>query len=245
MAKTAPAAKPGTNVVSLKERMKQEVATLSSRTAPPSGDNISITQDKHFKLPNGSKHPGPLSVIIVDFMSKNEFYEGAYDPNNMTSPACFAIGQTPTTMAPSPNAPVPQSKTCTGCPMNEFGSAGKGKACKNMRVLAVLPPDADADEPLAIIKVSPTALKSFDGYVNSVAQKFGVPPLGVVTELSFDPNQTYATLRFGNPTPCSEDQLTVAFARKDEARKRLEVEPDVSRYVAPVAKGKKVANGRR
>lgn len=244
MAKTAVATKPSTNVISLKDRMKQELATLASRTAAPSGDMIGITQDKHFKLPDGSKNPGPLSVIIVDFMSQNKFYEGAYDSKNIAPPACFAIGQTITTMAPSPNAPNPQSKACSGCPMNEFGSSGNAKACKNTRVLAVLPPDADVDTPLAILSVSPSALKAFDSYINAVASKFELTSLGVVTDISFDPNVDYGSLRFGNPKPCTEEQLTIAYSRKEEARKRLEVEPDVSNYTPLAAKGKKVA-GRR
>lgn len=245
MAKLPVAKSPGTNIVSIQERMRAEVATLAERTAPPSGDTISITQDKHFKLPNGTKHAGPMQLVIVDFISENRFYEGTYNPKSIVPPACFALGVVPTTMAPSKNAPNKQSDKCTSCPMNEFGSAenGKGKACKNTRVLAVLPIDADADTPLAILKVSPTGLKSFDGYVNAVAAKFNLPPMGVITEVSFDPGSEHASLRFSNPTPAGDALLTLAFSRKAEARNRLEVEPDVSQYVA--SKPKKATNGRR
>ena len=100
-----------------------------------------------------------------------------------------------------------------------------------MRVLAVLPPDADADTPLWILSVSPTAMKSFDGYVADVARRLQVPPVGVVTEIWFDPESDYASLRFGNPR--QNDDIGTFYARKEEAQKRLAQEPDVSAYEAP------------
>ncbi len=229
--------KASSAIVSIKDALARELAAQANKTAPPGGDVIQITQDKHFKLPDGTKHAGPLELVIVEFNSANTFYEGTYDPNNITPPACFAIGDIPTAMAPSDKSPVKQSDSCGTCPMNQFGSSGKGKACKNTRVLAVLPPDADDDTPLWVLKVSPTALKAFDSYVAEIARKFNVPPVGVVTEVSFDPSQTYATLRFGNPTP--NENLATHYSRKEEAQKRLLVEPDVSAYEAPApAKGK-------
>ena len=133
-------------VVSIQEQLKAQVAAMAGKIAPPSGINIRITQDKKFQLPDGSKVEGPLDLVIVDFVSRNTFYEGTYDPNNITPPACFAIHPEPKQMAPSENSPIKQSDDCASCPMNQFGSSGKGKACKNGRMLAVLPPDADDRE---------------------------------------------------------------------------------------------------
>ena len=155
-------------VVSIQEQLKAQVAAMAGKIAPPSGINIRITQDKKFQLPDGSKVEGPLDLVIVDFVSRNTFYEGTYDPNNITPPTCFAIHPELKQMAPSENSPIKQSDDCASCPMNQFGSSGKGKACKNGRMLAVLPPDADADTPLWLLQVSPTALKGFDGFVGPV-----------------------------------------------------------------------------
>ena len=168
-------------VVSIQEQLKAQVAAMAGKIAPPSGINIRITQDKKFQLPDGSKVEGPLDLVIVDFVSRNTFYEGTYDPNNITPPACFAIHPEPKQMAPSENSPIKQSDDCASCPMNQFGSSGKGKACKNGRMLAVLPPDADADTPLWLLQVSPTALKGFDGFVGSVARTFQMPPIAVIS----------------------------------------------------------------
>lgn len=226
------------NIVSIQEALKAQAAGMADRTAPAGGNSIRITQDKQFLLPDGSKTPGPLELVIVDFTAKNAFYEGAYDSKAITPPACFAIGSNPLKMVPSKNAPLGQATDCQSCPNNQFGSDGNGKACKNSRVLAVLPPDADADTPMWILATSPTANKGFDGFVTSVARVFQVPPVGVVATVGFDPNETYAKLTFTNPQP--NTNLAEHFARQEEAKAMLAVEPDVSKFVkAPPARGGK------
>lgn len=230
------------NLVDIRALLAKEITDMASRVGAPGGDVISITQDKKFKFPDGTKSDGPIKLVIVDFVSANSFYEGAYDPNNISPPACFAIGTNPTQLAPSKNSPVAQAIACSSCPMNQFGSAGNGKACKNSRVLAVLPPGATADTPMWILKVSPTALKAFDAYVTSIVRSFQLPPVSVVTEVSFDDSVTYASLRFGNPEP--NEDLEICFARKGEAMERLLTEPDVSQF--EIAPPKKAATpGRR
>lgn len=223
----------GSAVMDIQAAMKAELASLADRVAPASGDKINV-KGKVFTLPDGSK-VDTLDVVIVDFMAVNNFYEGAYDPKNIVPPTCFAIGQIPTNLVPSSNAPVKQSDACASCPMNQFGSDGDGKACKNQRRLALLPPDADEDTPLWILDVSPTGLKSFDGYVRSAASKFGVTPVGLITQITFDPASDYPSLRFGDPRP--NEQVATHWGRRTEALERLMQEPDVSSYAAPAAKG--------
>lgn len=239
---TAIAIKKSSGAISIKETMAAELAALAGRTGNPGGDKITLKNDKTFNLPDGSK-VDTLEVVIVDFIGVNNYYEGAYDKDNISPPACFAIGQVIADMVPSDNAPVKQSDACASCPMNAFGSSGTGKACKNMRRLAVLPPDADADDPLWIIDVSPTGLKSFDGYVRSVASKFGMIPVGVVTTITMDQTADYPSLRFGDPRP--NDNVDVHWERRAEAKERLEQEPDVSAYAPPAPKGRAAAPARK
>lgn len=231
------------NIVDIRAMLAKEAADMAGRVGAPGGDVIKVTQDKRFEFPDGTKSAGPVQMVIVDFMSSNAFYEGSYDPNNISPPACFAIGSKPTMLVPSNNSPVKQADACSACPMNQFGSAGNGKACKNSRVLAVLPPGATADTPLWILKVSPTALKAFDAYVTQVARQFHLPPVAVVTEISFDESVSYSSLRFGNPVP--NEDLETYFARKGEALERLLTEPDVSQYEAPAPQKKAAAPMRR
>lgn len=232
----------GSNVVSIMEALKAQAASVSEKTAPASGNTIRITQDKQFMLPDGTK-TDTLQVVIVDFASKFTFYEGAFDPKNITPPACFALGTNPLKMVPSKNAPLSQATDCQSCPNNQFGSDGNGKACKNSRILAVLPPDADADTPMWVLNVSPTALKGFDGFVASVSRMFQTPPIGVVTTISFDESVTFAKLVFTDPQPNAN--IAEHFARQAEARDLLTAEPDVSQYKSPAKAPARKAVGRR
>ena len=171
---TAVAVKKTGAVVSITEiqnQLKAQAAAINEKVAPASGITIQVSQSKEFKFPDGTKGD-EFECVIVDFTSVNFFYEGEYDKDNITPPACFAVGNNPLQLVPSDNSPNKQNDTCKGCPMNEFGSAGKGKACKNQRLLAVLPPDATEDTPIWLLKVSPTAIKAFDSYVRSVASAF-------------------------------------------------------------------------
>ena len=226
------------NIVSIKEALQAQAAGMGDRVAPAGGAAIRVTQDKQFLLPDGTKTPGPLELVIVDFIAKNAFYEGAYDPKNIAPPACFSLGTNPLKMVPSKNAPLGQSSDCASCPNNQFGSDGNGKACKNCRVLAVLPPDADENTPLWTLSTSPTANKGFDGFVSSVVRVFQMPPIGVVTTVGFDENETYAKLTFTNPQP--NPRVGEHFARQEEAKAMLAVEPDTTKFVkAPPARGGK------
>lgn len=215
-------------LVSIKEQLAAQVAANQGRVAPESGITIRVGQDKTFSMPDGTKSRGPLQLVVLDFAYYNAFYEGTYDPKNISPPACFALSPLPKDMVPSASSPARQSDDCSSCPMNVFGSAGDGKACKNQVKLAVLPPDADEDTPIWLLNVSPTALKGFNGFVGSVARTFNVPPIGVVVEIGFDDTVTYARLAFSDPAP--NENVGVHFARQAEAQKLLGVEPDVSSY---------------
>lgn len=248
----APAKRASTNIVDIKAQLAAQVAALADRTAPAQGAAVRVTQDKKFKFPDGTEDTA-FSAVVVDFVTIRKFYPGVYDPNNITPPACFAISTNPKGMNPSTNSPElqnpPEQGGCDKCPNNQWGSAnvGQGKACKESRKLALLPPaDAGekvADMPLWTLEVSPTAIRPFDGYVNSVAKTFGLPPVGVVTDIGFDASQTYASVRLSNPAPNNE--LGDYVARQGEAQEMLMVEPDVSGYgqeaPAPAARGRQQA----
>lgn len=236
---TAVAVKKSTGgLVSVQDMMAAQLAALQGKTAPAGGNSIRVTQDKKFVMPDGSSTSDPINAVILDFTSYNTFYEDKFDKNNIVPPTCFAIGDIPLKLVPSDNSPVKQADTCAECPMNVFGSDGDGKACKNSRLLAVqlAVPDPDnggrltvfEDTPIWTIKVSPTAIKGYDGYVKTVARVFQAPPVGVLTQISFDENRTYASLTFGEPQP--NEDLEVCVPRIVEAKEMLIAEPDVSGY---------------
>ena len=245
MAKSTAVAKAKLNLpANVSEQLAAEAASITNRIGSPSGDRIKVTQSKRFRLPSGEESAGPIEAVIVDFVSMNLYYEGAFDPNDITPPLCAAIGLEPSTLEPFDDATAKQCDTCVACPQNQFGSAGRGKACQNTRLLALLAPDANMDTPLLLLKVSPTALRSFDGYVAQVGRSFNVPPLGVVTEISLDADSDYPSLRFGSPRPATPEQIALAMARRDEARARLTAKPDFNANEVAKAAPKKTATRR-
>ena len=244
MAKKKEAAVPGTAVATAKKtsmvdiyaELKKESANIKAKIGSPGGDMIRTTQDKHFILPNGTKDNKPLRVVILDFVSLNQFFDRPYKKGEESPAACFALSAETKGMVPSPNSPDKQADACDICPNNEYGSNGAGKACGNTRLLAIVEDSADPEAPIRLLKVSATAIKGFDAYVNTIHAQFELPPVGVVTEIYFDPTVTYASLRFGNPSP--NENLAVHYERRAAALKRLLTEPDVSQYKPPVAAGK-------
>ena len=239
---TAVAVKKATsgNVVSIQEALKAQAVALAGRTAPATGSKIRLSPGK-FTLPDGTSTPGPLELVVVDFVSKNTYYPDGFDPRNIVPPTCFAIGTDIKSMVPSPNSPVNQNQgsDCASCPQNQWESdpkGGRGKACKNSRLMAVLPPDATDETPMWLLATSPTGVKSFDAFVAAVATMYEMPPVGSVVTVSLNPNETFAQLVFSDPVP--NPNVGVHFARQGEAQKMLAVEPDVSGWVAPTAKGR-------
>ena len=237
---TAVAVKKNTStaVVNIQDMLRKQAEANASRVEPGSGKSIRIGQDKSFTLPDGTKTRESLQLVVVDFVSRNEYYEGAYNKDDITPPNCFAIHPEPKQLAPSDNSPDKQADSCADCPMNQFGSAptGAGKACKNTRVLAVMPPDADDDTEIWTLKVSPTAIKAFDGFVAGVNRAFQLPPVGVVVTVGFSDAKDFPSLEFTDPQ--LNENVAVHFGRQDEAREMLMREPDVSSFGAekPAAK---------
>lgn len=223
------------DVKAMQEQLRAQAAAMAERTTPPGGNKIMAGTDRQFKLPDGTKTP-ELKAVIVDFVTVHNFYERAFDPKAIMPPGCFAVGTNPRDMAPVQESPNLQAESCQVCPMNEFGSSGNGKACKNSRRLALLPVDDEGnvlgDDDILILDISPTAIKPFDGYVQHVTRTFQLPPVGVITTFSFDPAADYAKVICSDPQPLNN--IGDAFARQAEAKDMLMAKPDFSGW-EPVA----------
>lgn len=226
---TAVAVKQSTAVVDIQAMLKANREALDGRTASATGNMIK-TNGKVFTFPDGRKTP-TADLVVVDFVSRNEFYDRDYDRDVIVPPACFAIGTTIKTLTPSDNSPIKQANTCAECPMNEFGSKGKGKACSNCYLLAVLPPDADETTPIYTLKVSPTGRKSFESFIASLKNIQSSPVENIVT-VTFNDAVDYPQVSFDDVLP--NDNVGAHIVRMNEAKAVLTQEPDTSSY-APVA----------
>ncbi|MGH9890836.1 MAG: hypothetical protein ACREA0_02380 [bacterium] len=229
---------PGTAMLDIQAEIAAEMARLKKTVAAPSGNKIS-TAGKQFKLPDGVKDPGPMTVVIIDYVTANSFYVGKFDRMNPKPPVCFAVGKEIEALAPVTASPDKQSENCTSCPMNQWGAPGQAKECKNTRLLAIVPPGAEEGSPIMTLSVAPKGLKGFDKYVADVGRQFGLPPTGVLTEISFDETVDFEKLVFRAVGP--NENLKLHWGRKAEAMEMLLVEPDFTRGAQPASPPRGVA----
>jgi hypothetical protein len=143
-----------------------------------------------------------LECVVLVAAHENLFYTGRYDPNTPQVPACYAFGDTEAenpqdTMVPHEESSDPQSDTCATCPNNVMGSSetGRGKACKNVRKLAVVSvDDVESAETLSeaevrVLSVSVTSAKFWSKYVKQVcAEELQRPAWAVRTKIKLLPD---------------------------------------------------------
>lgn len=144
-----------------------------------------------------------LRVVVLRAKQgfEKRYYAGAYDPTSTEAkaPDCYSMnGQTP-----EPGCAKPQNSSCAGCAQNAFGTGkdangnpGKGKACSDRKLLAVLYPNPDTKK-LEIYGLSlpPASLKKFGAYVDTLT-KNNVPLPAATTVIGFDDKTSFPVLTF-------------------------------------------------
>lgn len=183
----------------------------------------------------GNPVPGnQMGVVIADGVLEHAFYEGDFDPDQPASPVCFAFGRDEAEMKPHEKSTKPQAPKCQGCPNNAFGSAekGKGKACKNLARLALLPAgqfnakgEFELDDDPAhyqsaaagFYRVSVTSVKGYAAYVMSVANTLERPPHGVITRIKIVPDaKSQFKTTFETIESAPDELMPVLMARHKE-----------------------------
>jgi hypothetical protein len=144
---------------------------------------------------NGEESGKVLDCVLLGAVFENDYYEGEFDPQAVARPVCQAIAKTEDQLAPSQEEgsrpPKPQHERCAGCWANAFNTdprGGKGKACKNLRRLALLPADRLDAATLgevagARLRVPLTSVREYAAYANKLATGFRRPLFSVVTRL--------------------------------------------------------------
>jgi hypothetical protein len=260
-------AKPGTavavskpsasNIVSIREQIKANLAAQAGKTE---GGSKKIKFDRNtFTLPSGAMFQAPMRAVIVDFNTHHSLYEKNYKAGEISPIICAALGDNPRAMAPYASIASPQCGDCNGCWANEFKSAtngGNGKACKQVRTLAVMVEDAngviDPKGPIFLMQTNVTANKVFDAFVKSTASIHQLAPVNVVVSLGIDSsNPTWNFVTYDNVTPLDEADMGAFMARLPEAKGMLNEEVTVSEptpepvKAAPAARGKVSVAARR
>lgn len=169
---------------------------------------------------DGAPVPGnKVAVIIAAAVIEKAYYVGRYDPDDPQPPVCFAFDTDPDALAPNPEHVADlQNEDCASCPWNVWGSSdvGKGKACKDVRRLALIPAGTIAKNgdinlvddtkeiekaELGFAKLPPTSLNGYAAFVRQVASTMKRPPHGV-----------YALMEC---VPDSKNQFVITFEALD------------------------------
>jgi hypothetical protein len=186
--------KTGTEVVD----WQSQLASMAIETAAaekPSGNWVSF---KGGQLTiNGTSMPkNQVDCVVLQSIFENQLYEDRYDPNNPQPPICYAMSETDDDLKPHADSAKPQAESCEVCPNNVWGSdpgGGKGKACKNVRRLAIISAtDLDVDKlpsaEVALAKLPVTSVKNWSTYASQIANVLKLPPLAVISNMSVEPD---------------------------------------------------------
>lgn len=171
-----------------------------------------------------------LNAIILGSVFLNTYYVDGFDPDNPSSPVCYAIHDGPTAkgMAPHEKSTDKQHEECAGCPQNVFGTADKGraKACQNRRRLALITEDAletgIGDAQVAQLLVPVTSVRDFAKFTTDIAETLKRPPLGIVSEISLVPNTNKRSnaqwvMKFKAVREVPEEQIGALLAKADSS----------------------------
>lgn len=232
--KPAEGAKPGTAIVSWKEKMLA-VQQKAAATEAPKGGFLSFKGGRMSY--DDTPIPGDkINVIIVAFVLENAWFKNPYNPLKTESPVCYAMGAEEEGMVPHEDSEEPQHTDCATCPKNEWGSAGggsRGKACKNSRRIFVIPADSVKDGVEGIkkanlvgCKLPVTSLKAFSKHINNIVKVLNTVPFGVVCELSVTPsNENIFSVNWKIMDQITDEALLQALYAKHEAAEKLCYQP--------------------
>lgn len=150
------------SVAELRKQLITQAQTAKDALPPITSSRIALKKDG-FVLPDDSTSDHIVGIVIgVAYM--NVFYDKPYRPGVIEEPACWALSNNANNLAPLSTVNRKQSDTCEGCAKNQWGSAGKGKACRNKIRLAITPaevPKVGAKPTVFTMALPPTSTGSF------------------------------------------------------------------------------------
>ena len=234
--------------------MQQEVETEKSVST---GGKFISTKGGQLSFDGNPMKGNEMYVVIVDHIFENAYYEGRFNPDNPQPPTCFAFGRSEAELIPHVNVIEAEQNPCDNCAdchMNQWGSDGKGKACKNVRRLALIPAghvnkkseelelyDADhfATAEIAYLKLPVTSTKGFSTYVKQVAQAYSKPVLGVITRVYITPDaKTQYKVNFEAIDEVPAELLGTLMQRRSMVTEEIDFPYSLEREEAPAPQPK-------
>lgn len=235
--------KPSTELsTSVEQQLAQRVQTAMANTEPDTS-NIIRPDLQGFQY-QGATLGMEFHAIVLGAVYENTYYDRPYEKDaGVVMPLCWALGDNQRDIAPLADLVTRQAPSCAECEFNEFGTAlqGKGKACRNgMRIAVVAvgdPEDMSTCDPteVAVLRISPTAIKVFNGYARKV-YRANRDLLQVVTKFGIDRGSTYPKIADPEPVASVNDATLIQRLLAIDVRSVLYDVPyilDPEPYVAP------------
>jgi hypothetical protein len=189
-----------------------------------------------------------MRAIIIGAVHEHQYYDPDvdYDADNPSSPICFAFGEEEGEMKPHEASPKAQHESCEGCPNNEWGSSdrGKGKACKEVRRLALIA-ESDLDDldnaDIVYMKVPVTSVRNFSRYVSKdLGDVLHRPYWAVLTTIKVIPDKkSQFKVQFELHEKVETDKLLEKLEKKYEEAMKTIGFPYIAREREEAPRGKK------
>lgn len=207
MAKTKnlPVTRAATLPANWEEQMAADAKASAAAVTNIGGGNWLSIRNGVLKFQGTPLPDSQLDAVALCWIFDKAFYDPKveFDPDNPTSPLCWALGEDKAgqdikKLTPSDESHERQADACEGCPQNDFGTSrrGKGKACKDQVRIALLHADylksADlvADAPIVFLRVPPTSISAWAAHVKKITNVLEKAPYGVVTRVSAAPDDS-------------------------------------------------------
>lgn len=224
-------------IMSIRDQIKKQAAALNESLAVKA---ISVNKKGNFQIGAIESTSDTMQVVILAFSYSKAYWEKSFSAGNSSVPDCTAQGDVDTYYAEKaalpvvasfldlvPNAPAEdkevQSESCGECPLNEFGTGqgGKGKACKDAVVLAVLPAN-DPKGHIHTVRISASGIKHFRDFLKTLGTA-GTTWFAVAATLkAIDAGAQYTVKVLNGKEeimPLADAQLTEFYGRVEEAKK--------------------------
>lgn len=131
-----------------------------------------------------------LDIVIAAIHPANSrtYYPGTFQSETSNPPTCASLNG----VVPDPGVPIPQHKTCNGCPHDQWKPNRQGKDCKEHKRIAVVllpwmktrPALEKPLNKLVFFKVPTASMKIFKPYIDWLKSQ-GVPFQSVITRCTF------------------------------------------------------------
>ena len=218
---------PGKEVTNFEEQMAAEAKAVA-KTERVSADRFTL-QSGILSYMGEPIPDNQMDCIIVAAFSENVYYSGAYDPDNVTPPDCFALGNSGEDLYPHKDVPEAINDDCRSCDFMKFKSApnGKGKACKEKRRLAIIPYSKKAEDlqsgDMAMMTIPVMSVKNWSVYVNAISAKHQRPSWGMITRIKVVPDpKSQFRVTFSEVDKLPSEHLGAVNSRLEAAQTMLQ-----------------------